>query len=196
MMIRFGALGALMFAMAACSPRAVAAPAVGIGVSRAVTRVVHRPNRWRYAWHNDRWWYWTANGSWDYFDGRNWRSYDSRRPLSGSLARGYRKAPAFESPPAAPPLRPFVGDAQTDDIELDLAEPFRAETIAPSLPTPLRVGKSFGGFETPGRAIPKPLPGVGRGRAGAAASGGGGFGGPTGRSLGAGGAAGGASLPQ
>jgi hypothetical protein len=29
-------------------------------------------NRWRYRYTNGRWWYWTRENRWSYFDGRQW----------------------------------------------------------------------------------------------------------------------------
>lgn len=165
--------------------------------NRPAPRAAHRENRWRYVWHNDRWWYWTTGERWSYFDGRRWVEFGPRRPPSGSLAAGYRKAAAFESPPAVPPRPPRSWPAEAAAIEADLLNPFSpgggaAGNAATLLaPAPSRAGGGLGGLETIGRGI-----GGGRETGGGGATGGGAFGGPTGRSLGAGSAAGGASSPQ
>src|SRR5487761_1394908 len=75
--------------------------------ARMAPRSESSENRWRYVWHNDRWWYWTSDERWSYFAGGRWRRYDPRRPPSDALAAGYRKAPALESPPAAAPQPPL-----------------------------------------------------------------------------------------
>lgn len=170
--------------------------------NRAAPRAAHRENRWRYVWHNDRWWYWTTDERWSYFDGRRWVEFDARRPASGRLALGYRKAPAFESPPSVPPRPPRSWPGEAAGIEADLLNPFSpggaAENTAPLLaPAPSRVRGGVGGLETLGRGMAQTVPSSGGPKSGGAgATGGGGFGGPTGRSLGAGSAAGGASSPQ
>ncbi|HEX7450248.1 MAG TPA: hypothetical protein VF306_22000 [Pirellulales bacterium] len=176
-----------------------------IGATRPALRTGRLENRWRYVWHNDRWWYWTRANRWAYFDGREWSSYDPRRPPTDALTFGYRKAPAFERPPAVPPHPPRT---------LDLArEPRSAASSELGGPPPPVLGAPAGAVlpEPDGRragveALSSPPVGgasrdlgrtnLGRRFGSGAATGGGGFGGPTGRSLGAGSAAGGASTPQ
>lgn len=165
-----------------------AAQATGGSMVKAAPRSGQSANRWRYVRHNDRWWYWTPSHHWSYFDGRRWQSYDSRRPLSGALAAGYRKAPAFESPPAAPPQPPRTWSAEGVERETGLANSYleggqplpsfgRSTSVAP------RGVSASEGMES---AAAKSAPSTGSGA----------FGGPKGGSLGAGSAAGGASSPQ
>lgn len=206
-----GLLGGLLFAMAVYWPNAAtgqtAAPS---GSARAVPRGGQSENRWRYVWHNDRWWYWTAEDRWDYFDRRRWRRYDARRPPSDALALGYRRAPAFEKPPAAPPRPPMSLPSEGIERETGLVDLFDLGGAGQG------AGLRFGGGALPSVSGAAPgLGGVGRlggtggavgGRVGGAggmsggrgtsSTGGGGFGGPTGSSLGAGSAAGGASSPH
>lgn len=154
-------------------------------------------NRWRYVWHNDRWWYWMPSQHWSYFGGRRWQKYDPRQPLAGALTAGYRKAPAFESPPAAPPQPPRTWSAEGVERETGLANSYYlgdGATAGPSLggePLPALGGRSVTpgdsrASEGTGTAPTKSAPSVG----------GGAFGGPKGGSLGAGSAAGGASSPR
>ncbi|HEX5470835.1 MAG TPA: hypothetical protein VFW73_03060 [Lacipirellulaceae bacterium] len=35
-------------------------------------------NRWRYRLYRGRWWYWTPQRRWAYFDGRHWMPYRRR----------------------------------------------------------------------------------------------------------------------
>jgi hypothetical protein len=149
--------------------------------------------------HDERWWYWTTGGSWSVFDGARWVKYDPRRPSSGALAAGYRKAPAFESPPAAAPQPPRNWSAEGVERETGLANSYYLQggaTTAGGLP--------LGGEPLPVLGGPSATLGGVRSSEGAATAamnrppntGGGAFGGPKGGSLGAGSAAGGASTPQ
>lgn len=171
-----------------------ASQATGGSMVQAASRSGQPANRWRYVWHNDRWWYWTPSEHWSYFDGRRWQSYDPRRPLSGALSAGYRKAPAFESPPAAPPQPPRTWSAEGVERETGLANSYYLEGGAASAG-----GMPLGGESLPVLGGPSPTPAV-RSSIGTGTSppstGGGAFGGPKGSSLGAGSAVGGASSPQ
>ncbi|HUY88231.1 MAG TPA: hypothetical protein VMV10_05830 [Pirellulales bacterium] len=163
--------------------------------------------RWRYVWHNDRWWYWTTDERWLFFNGRRWIRYDPRSSSSGALAAGYRKAPAFEKPPAAAPRPPGSWPAAGAEIETELLEsyylegrPMPAEGLPLGGESPAVLGgfgsalggKALGPAYGGGERTVLPTPGGGI----APRTGGGGFGGPTGSSLGAGSAAGGASTPR
>lgn len=175
-------------------------PAEAGGETSAVaaeSRGSHAANRWRYVWHNDRWWYWTPSERWSYFDGRRWNTYDPRR--TAAVASRYRKAAAFERPPAVAPRSP----ASLPDNLADLVAPFDGDGRALSGTgtsqggrTPPALGDSaMDRFESDGRRndlLPHPrsparMP---------TRTGNGGFGGPKGGSLGGGSAAGGASTPQ
>lgn len=50
-------------------------------------------NHWRYRFRNGRWWYWTVDDNWSYFNGDAWVPYSansehylSRAPLLGPIA--------------------------------------------------------------------------------------------------------------
>lgn len=202
---------ALMFAgLAAISTPASSQPAAARQVSQAAAapRNDRTETRWRYVWHNDRWWYWTAAERWQYFSGRRWVNYNPRSPLSAALAAGYRKAPAFEKPPAAAPRPPHSWPATTALNESKLLNffyferrPKNADGLPPGSPSPSVLG-GFGAVlgdrseaaraYKGGGASVLPTPGA----MNPPSPGGGGFGGPQGRSLGAGSAAGGASTPR
>ena len=158
--------------------------------------------RWRYVWHNDRWWYWMPDESWSSYDGRRWARYDPRRPAPSAMSSAYRKAPAFERPPAIAPRPP----ASMRGEAVDLIAPFDAhgrvsggtgasQGAAAQSPLFESSGGAIGRFgSAPGRSSLSPEP-----RSSArlpARTGSGGFGGPKGGSLGGGSAAGGASTPQ
>lgn len=52
------------------------------GVSdRSVPSVKRGAERWRYKFHNGRWWYWTAENTWIMIDGREWVANSPERPL-------------------------------------------------------------------------------------------------------------------
>lgn len=177
---------------------AIPAPRAGHAAPRARMREKH----WRYVWHNDRWWYWTPAESWRYFDGQRWRQYDPRRVAARSSA-AYRKAPAFERPPAVAPRSP----ARFRDEAVDWIAPFDVDGRASgdtgtsqggllgSPPLSGAGGSGAGGIDSqprrsglaPGLRTPARVP---------TGTGNGGFGGPKGGSLGGGSAAGGASTPQ
>lgn len=193
----------LFFAAPAVWPNGAAGRVTG---AQSAPRAGQPENRWRYVWHNDRWWYWTAQNRWAYFNGGRWVNYDPRRPSTGALAAGYRRAPAFESPPAVPPRAPRSLPAEAAEADAGLVDlfdlsrqPGTTGSFEGLLPTPSRPGALSGsgalgaaGGEIGGR----PARATGTGRGGMGVTGGGGFGGPTGSSLGAGSAAGGASTPQ
>lgn len=159
---------------------------------------------WRFAWHNDRWWYWTADQRWVYFDGERWAKYDPQLPPSGALAAGYRKAPAFEKPPATAPRPPHSWPTARAENEAELPySPYLegrlnpADGLLPGVDRP----RVLGGLEstaTGGTGAGQLYSGANRPPApkAKAGTGGGGFGGPQGSSLGAGSAAGGASTPR
>lgn len=169
----------------------------------AVSRRSHAANRWRYVWHNDRWWYWAAGERWSYFDGRRWNTYDPRR--TAAVASRYRKAAAFERPPAAPPRPPVSEPADLGRLDA------KTDARTGVLPAPhSRDGLSaFPSNSLFGERVPVSGDGLGdasrnRDRRGTSRAGGknggkeggGAFGGPTGGSFGAGSAAGAASTPQ
>ena len=162
----------------------------------SASRVGQRENRWRYVWHNDRWWYWMPGEYWISFDGRRWSRYDSRRPSHRALAARYRQAPAFESPPAVAPLPPASWPVEAVRSEAGMINVFDLEGrptggadapfggALPALGGRSATGSPRGaGASSGGRAGSSPAP------AGARTSGGG-FGGPTGSSLGGGSATG------
>lgn len=172
--------------------------------SRRAPLLGQRENRWRYVWHNDRWWFWTADEHWNYFDGRRWVEYDPRRAPSGRFAAAYRKAPAFEAPPAVPPRPPGSWPIEAVGIEAELLSPLTpgkngvAGTTDARPSFRLGPATSVGGLRPSGEGATHGLPRVGGGTSNLRRGtiGGGSFGGPTGSSFGAGSAAGGASSPQ
>lgn len=189
------------------SSRTLAKQAAAPQATHSTTHDRSSEGRWRYVWHNDRWWYWTSDERWLSFNGRRWVKYDPQLPLSGALAAGYRKAPAFTRPPAAAPRPPHSWPAAGPEIETEMLEAYYLEgRPMPSEGLPLggespavlggfgsalggkALGPAYGGGER--SVLPTPGGGI------APRTGGGGFGGPTGSSLGAGSAAGGASTPH
>ncbi|HVA49670.1 MAG TPA: hypothetical protein VNH11_25110 [Pirellulales bacterium] len=192
----------LTYTTAAWPNGALAQRPAATRVAQAAPRGGQPENRWRYQWHNDRWWYWSHERHWSYFNGRRWVRYDARRPPSGALAGGYRKAPAFDSPPAAPPEPPRTWSAAGDmERETGLTNSFYLEGAGRGLPLgeplPVLGGPSPLGTGLGPHAGPSGLSeGMSPSMRGPSQTGGGSFGGPTGRSLGAGSAAGGASTPH
>lgn len=200
-------LASLLSVFAGVSSRTLAKPTAATHFAQSATQNRRAENRWRYVWHNDRWWHWTADERWLYFNGRRWVKYDPQLPPSGALAAGYRKAPAFTKPPAAAPRPPHSWPAAGAEIETEMLEAYYLEgRPMPSEGLPLggespavlggfgsalggkALGPAYGGGER--SVLPTPGGGIGP------RTGGGGFGGPTGSSLGAGSAAGGASTPH
>ena len=53
--------------------------------SRPISQTAGRSeNTWRYVFHQDRWWYWSASERWSYFDGARWVNLDSlKQPIAG-----------------------------------------------------------------------------------------------------------------
>jgi hypothetical protein len=62
---------------------------------RAEARTVADANRWRYRYHDGRWWYWTPQRSWVYWGGNQWNPYrrgvavDRRYGRDGYYDRDY-----------------------------------------------------------------------------------------------------------
>jgi hypothetical protein len=50
----------------------------------SVATVGQPENRWRYRYSNGRWWYWTRDNQWSYFDGNRWTAH---RPTGGFLSQ-------------------------------------------------------------------------------------------------------------
>lgn len=47
-------------------------------------------NRWRYRFYRGRWWYWTPDRRWSYFNGRLWVPYIRRKRRAGARKRTVR----------------------------------------------------------------------------------------------------------
>lgn len=86
-----GALGALPIGeqqqegLAIKSPRSFSPPASRHTIGTRSGPEGGRPeNQWRYRFYDGRWWYWTANNQWSYYNGRRWTpwqigEYQSRK---------------------------------------------------------------------------------------------------------------------
>ena len=50
-------------------------------------------DQWRYRWHNNNWWYWTAENRWVYRNGNEWVNYEPA--VAAAPAVGYTSQPAY-----------------------------------------------------------------------------------------------------
>jgi hypothetical protein len=66
-------------------------------------------DKWRFVWHNDKWWYYQPNGQWLIHDGSAWHAPQAVAPT----AQVYRPAPAYGySNQAQPRYRQFMGSGR------------------------------------------------------------------------------------
>jgi hypothetical protein len=52
------------------------------GAAANINNGAARPDQWRYTLDNGRWWYWTPENSWMYYDGSQWTNY--QQPAAGA----------------------------------------------------------------------------------------------------------------
>jgi hypothetical protein len=81
----------------------------------------NRPNQWRYRYDNGRWWYWTPNNSWMWYNGQQWASFPqpgNAGPAAQSSASGISALPlngigasTGTAPAAAAPVGVTPGSA-------------------------------------------------------------------------------------
>jgi hypothetical protein len=77
-LISMAALVAALMAVSAWGQEQIVTPIPAPTVVAAhpvAAAVVVQPNRWRYRWYGDRWWYWTPESRWMWYGDGGWTYY-------------------------------------------------------------------------------------------------------------------------
>jgi len=74
---------AIAIGVQAWAQQTVALPNVATSVGvRPVAAVVVRPDRWRYSWYGNRWWYYTPENRWMWYGDAGWTPYVAPAPIT------------------------------------------------------------------------------------------------------------------